>query len=102
MTAVRALTVGPSAVTGNGSGATWNANAANGHARGEGSHGATSFEVGAPADLVVVDTAERWQVTPESLLSKGKNTPLIGRSLPGRVLLTVANGRIAYADANPA
>jgi dihydroorotase len=37
-------------------------------------------------------------VTPETLLSKGKNSPLLGRDLPGRVLLTVAGGRLAYQD----
>jgi dihydroorotase len=53
----------------------------------------------APADLVVFDRADRWQVTEESLLSKGKNSPLLGRELPGRVLLTIAAGRLAYEDA---
>jgi dihydroorotase-like cyclic amidohydrolase len=31
-------------------------------------------------------------------LSKGKNSPLLGRELPGRVLLTIAGGRLAYED----
>jgi dihydroorotase len=51
---------------------------------------------GVPADLVVFDRAGSWTVTAEALRSKGKNTPLLGRELPGLVLLTVANGRIAY------
>ena len=51
---------------------------------------------GAPADLVVIDRAEAWQVDTGSLRSKGKNSPLLGRELPGRVLLTVAGGRLAY------
>ena len=51
---------------------------------------------GAPADLVVFDRAERWTVTPEALASRGKNSPLIGMSLPGRVLMTIAGGRLAY------
>jgi dihydroorotase len=51
---------------------------------------------GAPADLVVFDRSEAWTVSAEGLASKGKNTPLIGRDLPGRVLVTVARGRIAY------
>jgi dihydroorotase len=92
MSAARALTVGPASVIGGG-----HANGSatsNGHA----ADAATSFELGAPADLVVIDRSDGWQVTRESLLSKGKNTPLLGRSLPGRVLLTVAGGRIAYAD----
>ncbi|HLA17109.1 MAG TPA: amidohydrolase family protein, partial [Candidatus Limnocylindrales bacterium] len=51
---------------------------------------------GAPADLVAFDRAESWTVTADTLVSRGRNTPLLGRSLPGRVLLTVAGGRLAY------
>ncbi len=50
---------------------------------------------GAPADLVVFDRSESWTVTPEILVSKGKNSPLIGRELAGRVLLTIAAGQVA-------
>jgi dihydroorotase len=51
---------------------------------------------GARADLVVFDRSASWTVTPESLASRGKNSPLIGRELAGRVLLTVADGRLAH------
>jgi dihydroorotase len=51
---------------------------------------------GAPADLVVFDRSESWAVSSASLLSKGKNSPLIGVGLSGRVLLTMADGRVAY------
>lgn len=51
---------------------------------------------GARADLVVFDRSDRWAVTTDALASKGKNSPLLGRDLPGRVLLTVADGRVAY------
>jgi dihydroorotase len=51
---------------------------------------------GSPADLVVVDRADSWTVSRERLASKGKNSPLIGMTLPGRVLLTMAAGRVAY------
>jgi dihydroorotase len=53
---------------------------------------------GAPANLVVFDRGDSWKVTPEALLSKGKNSPLLGRELPGRVLLTIAAGRLAYEN----
>jgi dihydroorotase len=53
---------------------------------------------GAPADLVVFDAGASWTVTAEALASRGKNTPLLGRPLPGRILLTVADGRLAYRD----
>jgi dihydroorotase len=51
---------------------------------------------GSPADLVVFDRSQTWLVTPSELASKGKNTPLLGRDLPGRVLATFAGGRLAY------
>ncbi len=54
---------------------------------------------GAPADLVVIDRADAWTVTRERLASKGKNSPLIGMALPGRVLLTMAAGQVAYEAA---
>jgi dihydroorotase len=78
--AIAALTVGPGRVLGGG-------------ARGDGSSG---FAEGKPADLVVFDRSDRWTVSPETLLSKGKNSPLLGMQLPGRVLLTMAAGRVAY------
>lgn len=58
--------------------------------------GTVGLVEGAPADLVVFDRAEPWTVVPDALASKGKNTPLLGLSLPGRVLVTVAAGRVAY------
>lgn len=57
---------------------------------------APALALGEPADLVVVDAASTWAVTPASLASKGKNTPLLGRSLPGVVRLVLARGQVAY------
>jgi dihydroorotase len=57
------------------------------------------FIEGRPADLVVFDRSDRWLVEPDSLRSKGKNSPLVGTELPGRVLLTVASGRVAFSGA---
>ncbi|MGZ6259278.1 MAG: amidohydrolase family protein, partial [Candidatus Limnocylindrales bacterium] len=62
------------------------------------SHDVPGLAVGAVADLVVVDREARWQVEPANLRSRGRNTPLLGRTLPGRVLLTVARGRFAFVD----
>jgi len=81
-TATRALTVGPERVLGSALGA----------------GGPAGFEIGAPADVVLVDRSEGWMVSAEGLLSKGKNSPLLGRELGGRVLLTVAGGRFVYLD----
>ncbi len=57
---------------------------------------APGLREGEPADLVVVDAGAAWTVDAESLASKGKNTPLLGRALPGVVRLVLAGGRVAY------
>ena len=88
--AVASLTTGPAGVL-----AGWGRVAGTSAARPRG------LVEGASADLVVFDRADGWQVAPEAMLSKGKNTPLMGRRLPGRVLVTVAGGRLAYRDLNP-
>ncbi len=82
--AIEALTTGPAAILGDRS-------------RRAGSVGLVE---GAPADLVVFDRSDRWTVTPETLRSRGKNTPLLGMDLGGRVLLTMAGGRLAYEAAD--
>lgn len=51
---------------------------------------------GHPADFVLVDPEIEWQIEPQTLFSKSRNSPLIGRSLPGRVELTLARGRVAF------
>ena len=61
--------------------------------------GSVGLVEGARADLVVFDRADRWTVTADRLASRGKNTPLLGMELGGRVLVTVADGRIAYEAA---
>lgn len=53
---------------------------------------------GAAGDVVVLDPDQAWVVDPERFLSKGKNSPLGGQTLRGTVLLTVAQGRIAYRN----
>jgi dihydroorotase len=77
--AVASLTVGPGAILG-------------------GRSGRRSFGLaeGAPANLVVFDRSDSWVVSPEALASKGARSPFISRQLPGRVLLTIADGRLAY------
>ncbi len=54
--------------------------------------------VGEPANLVVVDPTIRWTVSPAALVSKSRNTPYAGRTLPGRVVATVLRGRLTSRD----
>ena len=76
-TAIRALTTGPAAVLG-------------------GRVARPGLIEGSPANLVVFDRSAAWTVTAEAMASKGKNSPLLGLDIPGRVLLTVAAGRVAW------
>ena len=53
-------------------------------------------QVGGRANLVLVDLRSEFNVFTRELLSMGKATPLAGMRLRGEVLLTIADGRIAY------
>ncbi len=49
-------------------------------------------------DVVLVDPTREWTVTAEDMASKGKNTPLLGRRLRGRVVAAVVDGEVRYRD----
>lgn len=51
---------------------------------------------GEAANLVVVNDKNEWVLTEEELLSRGKNNPMIGETLPGTVVLTLSEGREIY------
>jgi dihydroorotase len=52
--------------------------------------------VGAPANLVLLSTKATWRVNEKRFRSRSANSWLLGTRLHGRVLLTVADGRVAY------
>jgi dihydroorotase len=58
---------------------------------------AGTLEVGAPADLVLIDPNRVRKVTPKWLLSRSKNSPFLGRELCGWVDRTFVNGRCVYS-----
>jgi dihydroorotase len=90
-TAIRALTIGPAAILGG---------RLLGAAGGRGGRDGLvpGLVAGTSASIVVFDRADRWLVTPDTLRSKGRNTPLLGRTLPGRVMATIVDGRFAHVD----
>lgn len=49
---------------------------------------------GAPADLVIFNPSEIWEVT--SFKSKSSNSPFIGKRLPGVIKYTICNGKAVY------
>lgn len=53
---------------------------------------------GAPANLVVFDPDIAWQVEPNDMSSKSRNTPYIGMMLRGKVRHTVYEGAFTVRD----
>ena len=51
---------------------------------------------GAPADLICVDIDAPFALRERDILSKSKNSPFENRTLQGRVLQTLVDGRIVY------
>lgn len=56
------------------------------------------IEAGAPADLVIFDAGAKWVIDPEAFASKGKNTPFAGKTVSGKVRVTISDGEVAFAD----
>lgn len=56
------------------------------------------IEVGAPANLVVINPTQKWMVDRAALASKSRNTPFHGLELPAKVLHTVFNGTLVVRD----
>jgi len=53
---------------------------------------------GAVGDVVIFDPSKEWVVEPDIFASKGRNTPLAGRTLKGKVVATVSRGKLVYKD----
>ena len=55
-------------------------------------------EPGTPANLTVFDPGNEWEVEPERLASRARNTPFAGRTLTGRVQHTILAGEPVVID----
>jgi dihydroorotase len=51
---------------------------------------------GADADVTVFDADREWIVDPTAFVTRGRNTPYGGRSLFGRAVCTIVDGRVVY------
>lgn len=56
------------------------------------------LQVGATANICVLDPQSRWQVDPVQLASKSQNTPFAHRTLPGTVVHVLFGGRPTVLD----
>ena len=61
-----------------------------------GSSKAGRLGVGSRADLCLFDPAGSTPITRQALRSQGKNTPMLGTTLPGQVRLTMVEGQIMF------
>ncbi len=57
-----------------------------------------TLAVGAPADVTIFNPNQEWVVDPNTFASKGKNTPLTGTTLKGRVMATIYGGKVVYIN----
>jgi len=53
--------------------------------------------VGSAADICIFDPEATWQLTPEALRSRGKNSPWQGYMMSGKVRTTLVGGRVVYS-----
>lgn len=56
------------------------------------------LEVGAPADITVVDLENEKEVDPEQFASKGRNTPFTGWKLKGWPTATIVQGNVVWSE----
>jgi len=57
-----------------------------------------TLAAGAPADVTLFDPDKEWVVDPNTFASKGKNTPLAGTTLKGKIMATIYGGKVVYID----
>jgi dihydroorotase len=57
-----------------------------------------TLAIGAEADVTIFDPEREWVVDTKDFASKGKNTPLNGETLKGKVIATIYGGNIVYKD----
>ncbi len=57
-----------------------------------------TLEVDSAADVTIFDPNLEWTVDTDKFVSKGKNTPLNGKRLKGKVIATIYQGKLVYKD----
>ncbi len=57
-----------------------------------------ALTLGYDGDVVLIEEDESFTVSEDCLVSKGKNTPLLGTSLTGKIWATIHKGEITFID----
>jgi dihydroorotase len=55
-----------------------------------------SLEIGASADLALIDPEYEYELREEDILSRSRNSPWIGKTLKGRNEMTMVGGKIVW------
>jgi len=55
-----------------------------------------TLQIGADADITVIDPKVRWTVDPSKFRSKSTNTPFAGMELVGRAEVVIVGGRVKF------
>jgi allantoinase len=56
------------------------------------------IEIGADADLALIDLKGKFSVSAEELFYRHKQSPYVGRALTGRVIRTILRGQTSFRD----
>ena len=59
-----------------------------------------TLRAGSPADITIFAPDKEWKVAPGTFASKGRNTPLAGSVLKGRVMATIYGGEIVHRESS--
>lgn len=57
-----------------------------------------SLWIGKPADLTIIDVENEYKINEEDFLSKGKNSPFLGKKVCGQVAYTIVKGHIVWSN----
>ena len=57
-----------------------------------------TLQIGAEADVTIIDPKVRWTVDPAKFRSKSANTPFAGWELTGRADMVIVGGRVKFKD----
>ncbi len=55
-----------------------------------------TLQIGADADLTIIDPDVEWVVDPDTFRSKSRNTPLAGQTLRGRATTVIVGGDVRF------